>query len=108
MPITIRCESCGYTTDIEITSDTNPIRCPACGGELRDAGTGNSWDGETLIAHALCLGDMVVGVGPTEDAAREDAVRAGVDLASAVDVEYDAIHREPRLHGGIVCLCDRD
>lgn len=37
MSITITCSKpkrCGFTTDIELTSDTNPFCCPDCGGEL--------------------------------------------------------------------------
>jgi len=37
---TIECrdEGCGYCTDIETSSETNPRFCPRCGGELFVAG----------------------------------------------------------------------
>jgi len=37
MTLTIECrrrKQCGYVTDIETTSQTNPRRCPKCGGVL--------------------------------------------------------------------------
>lgn len=37
---TITCAAeCGYSTDVETTSDTNPVVCPRCGGELIDDAT---------------------------------------------------------------------
>jgi len=37
--ITVNCADCGWTTDLELTSDTNPSRCPKCGGTIVIAGT---------------------------------------------------------------------
>lgn len=42
---TITCD-CGYTTDVETTSETNPHVCPECQGQLRDAGTGEAFPSE--------------------------------------------------------------
>lgn len=40
MSVTIECDKCGYCTDIELTSDTNPTGCPKCDdGELMISGT---------------------------------------------------------------------
>jgi len=39
---TVECVDCGYITDIETTSETNPSICPECGGALRDAYTGET------------------------------------------------------------------
>ncbi len=38
MAITVSCE-CGWCTDLELTSDTNPSRCPKCGGTIMLDGT---------------------------------------------------------------------
>ena len=37
--ITVTCK-CGWTTDAELTSTTNPNRCPKCGGEIEIGETG--------------------------------------------------------------------
>jgi hypothetical protein len=46
MSITITCETGDYTTDIELTSETNPSHCPICGGILMICGTGESLFGD--------------------------------------------------------------
>ncbi len=38
MSTTIECK-CGFCTDVEETSETNPSHCPKCGGDLFYAGT---------------------------------------------------------------------
>ena len=38
MAITVYCK-CGWCTDIELTSESNPHRCPECGGEILLNGT---------------------------------------------------------------------
>jgi len=40
MAMTIYCEECEYTTDIEPISETNPHHCPECGGVLWILGQG--------------------------------------------------------------------
>jgi protein-arginine kinase activator protein McsA len=48
--ITIECrrkKSCGWITDIEETSETNPNICPNCGGGLKNAYTGEDYPEET-------------------------------------------------------------
>lgn len=40
MTKTIICTDCGWTTDIETTSNANPHVCPKCQGAIVDAGTG--------------------------------------------------------------------
>lgn len=39
MAITVECIECGYITDLEETSETNPRHCPKCAGELWICGT---------------------------------------------------------------------
>ena len=39
----VRRKKCGYITDIEITSETNPDFCPKCGGRLVIAGTNTDY-----------------------------------------------------------------
>ncbi len=34
MAITVGCVDCGWVTDIELISETNPHHCPECGGEI--------------------------------------------------------------------------
>jgi predicted RNA-binding Zn-ribbon protein involved in translation (DUF1610 family) len=34
MAIEVCCESCDWSTDLELTSDTNPSRCPKCGEDI--------------------------------------------------------------------------
>ena len=46
MAITVGCK-CGWLTDIELTSDTNPGSCPECGGEIMLNG-GGMLSGEPL------------------------------------------------------------
>ena len=42
---TVTCsENCGWSTDFEILSDTNPHRCPHCGAEIVVEGTGQLYD----------------------------------------------------------------
>lgn len=42
---TLACASgCGWSTDIEITSTTNPARCPLCGDDLVNEGTGEHFE----------------------------------------------------------------
>jgi uncharacterized paraquat-inducible protein A len=42
---TITCaNACGWSTDVETTSDTNPALCPRCGGEIVDEGTGEHFE----------------------------------------------------------------
>ena len=37
MPITVGCK-CGWCTDLELTSETNPTCYPECGGEIMLSG----------------------------------------------------------------------
>lgn len=37
--ITVTCSDCDWTTDLELTSETNPTRCPKCGGTIMIACT---------------------------------------------------------------------
>jgi len=41
--ITVECKKCGWITDMETTSETNPTHCPKCGGELVNAYTGEPY-----------------------------------------------------------------
>jgi len=52
MAITVGCE-CGWTTDIELTSETNPYHCPKCGGEIRLAGGGELLDAPLYVDDEL-------------------------------------------------------
>jgi hypothetical protein len=38
MAVTVGCKGCGWTTDIELTSETNPCDCPKCGGDIYISG----------------------------------------------------------------------
>jgi hypothetical protein len=56
--MTIECHDCGFCTDVEVTSNTNPATCPECGGELFAAGTDIPLYGEDgEINPVLCDAD---------------------------------------------------
>jgi ribosomal protein S27E len=38
--LTVKCSECGWITDLNTLSETNPTCCPECGGSLVDAYTG--------------------------------------------------------------------
>lgn len=44
MAVTICCNTCDWTTDIETISETNPHHCPECGGDLMLASNGMKSD----------------------------------------------------------------
>ena len=50
MAIEVCCESCEWSTDLELTSETNPTRCPECGEGIVLASNGCRSD-DRLYVH---------------------------------------------------------
>jgi uncharacterized paraquat-inducible protein A len=51
MVVTVECRECGYITDFETLSETNPSRCPKCQGTLWVAGIDQTYADYLESAH---------------------------------------------------------
>ncbi len=78
MTITIICgrdgsgeDGCGYCTDVEEISETNPTRCPKCGGSLYIEGTTTEWP-EDRMGKETMYADTVNG---DFDMTRDDVIQ---------------------------------
>jgi len=94
MSATIECGTCVYCTDVEEISETNPTKCPKCGGELFYAGTMLTFpepnldidDCDTLLGLCDILNEMKKTYSQREENGQGDNKKwneyYGVDLTS--------------------------
>ena len=90
MTITVECNQtkrCGWITDIETLSETNPKRCPKCGHGLHNAYTGEEWP-ETKNSAARALGSIRT---PKKAAASKENGKKG-GRPAADKMKYDLIN----------------